>query len=193
MQKTVDFNDDEIVTSVQEESDPVDDDTDQDEDNNSIESSSSPSNADAFSSLETAMEWFPTTAAQENQRLYSEKNEVAQCVRFLILHGSHSVFGYPNNRVSERCPVPVDSDKRCSTVTGKPTTRFLLILLATKRHGGTLNNCRAATPLVILVEGEERRKAPNHPKKLGWNRAKSRYHLYGFSKLRLTTGVYVAI
>ncbi|GFV73415.1 hypothetical protein TNCV_3389311 [Trichonephila clavipes] len=25
-------------------------------------------------------------------------------------------FGYPNNRVSERCPVPIDSDKRRSTV-----------------------------------------------------------------------------
>ncbi|GFV79376.1 uncharacterized protein TNCV_1903481 [Trichonephila clavipes] len=39
-------------------------------------------------------------------------------VRFHILHGSHSVFGYPNNRVSERCPVLIDSDKRRSTVTG---------------------------------------------------------------------------
>ncbi|GFW64787.1 transposable element Tcb2 transposase [Trichonephila clavipes] len=38
-------------------------------------------------------------------------------VRFPILHGSHSVFGYPDNRVSERCPVPTDSDKRRSTVT----------------------------------------------------------------------------
>ncbi|GFT27112.1 uncharacterized protein TNCV_4676271 [Trichonephila clavipes] len=31
-------------------------------------------------------------------------------------HGLHSVSGYPNNRVSERCPVPIDSDKRSSTV-----------------------------------------------------------------------------
>ncbi|PRD26227.1 UNVERIFIED_CONTAM: hypothetical protein NCL1_38696 [Trichonephila clavipes] len=30
-------------------------------------------------------------------------------VRFHILHGSHSVFGYLNDRVSERCPI--DSDK----------------------------------------------------------------------------------
>ncbi|GFY25699.1 uncharacterized protein TNCV_3060311 [Trichonephila clavipes] len=37
-------------------------------------------------------------------------------VRSHILHGSHSVFGYPNNPVSERCPVPIDSDKRSSTV-----------------------------------------------------------------------------
>ncbi|GFT25406.1 hypothetical protein TNCV_182331 [Trichonephila clavipes] len=73
---------------------PCDDETDEDEDNNNNESSKSPSNADAFSALETAME----------------------CVRFHILHGSHSVFGYLNNRVSELCPVPIDSDKRHSTV-----------------------------------------------------------------------------
>ncbi|GFX58521.1 hypothetical protein TNCV_417011 [Trichonephila clavipes] len=36
-------------------------------------------------------------------------------VRFHILHGSLSVFGYPNNRISERCQVPIDSDKRRST------------------------------------------------------------------------------
>ncbi|GFV51355.1 hypothetical protein TNCV_4687181 [Trichonephila clavipes] len=51
------LNDDEIVTSVQEESDPVDDKMDEDEDN-SNESSKGPSNADAFSALETAMEWY---------------------------------------------------------------------------------------------------------------------------------------
>ncbi|GFX74230.1 hypothetical protein TNCV_2912631 [Trichonephila clavipes] len=49
------INDDEIVTSVQEESDPIDDETDEDADNN--ESSKCPSNADAFSALDTAMEW----------------------------------------------------------------------------------------------------------------------------------------
>ncbi|GFU39612.1 hypothetical protein TNCV_1793421 [Trichonephila clavipes] len=48
--------DDEIVTSVQAESDPVDDETDEDEDNNH-ESSKGQSNAGAFSVLETAMEW----------------------------------------------------------------------------------------------------------------------------------------
>ncbi|GFU68459.1 hypothetical protein TNCV_3869511 [Trichonephila clavipes] len=50
------LNDDEIVTSEQEISDPVDDETDEDDDNN--ESSKSPSNADVFSILETAMEWY---------------------------------------------------------------------------------------------------------------------------------------
>ncbi|GFY02675.1 uncharacterized protein TNCV_3505551 [Trichonephila clavipes] len=53
------LNGDEIVTSVQEEFDPVDDKTDEDEDNNnSNESSKGPSNADAISALETAIQWY---------------------------------------------------------------------------------------------------------------------------------------
>ncbi|GFU78955.1 uncharacterized protein TNCV_307961 [Trichonephila clavipes] len=31
------------------------------------------------------------------------------------------------------------------------------------KHGGTLNNHRAASPLVWLVEGDERWEAPGHP------------------------------
>ncbi|GFS95703.1 hypothetical protein TNCV_251001 [Trichonephila clavipes] len=31
------------------------------------------------------------------------------------------------------------------------------------RHGGTLNSRRAASPLVMFVEGEERWEAPDHP------------------------------
>ncbi|GFU80791.1 hypothetical protein TNCV_515181 [Trichonephila clavipes] len=52
------LNDDQNVTSVQEESDPVDDEMDEDEyiDN---ESSKCPSNADAFS----AMEWYEQQSA----------------------------------------------------------------------------------------------------------------------------------
>ncbi|GFW74723.1 uncharacterized protein TNCV_962981 [Trichonephila clavipes] len=49
------LNDDEIMTSVQEESDPVDDETDKDEDKNNNESCKGPSNADAFSALQTAI------------------------------------------------------------------------------------------------------------------------------------------
>ncbi|GFX00625.1 uncharacterized protein TNCV_2236321 [Trichonephila clavipes] len=52
------LNNDEIVLSMQEKSYSVDDETDEDEDNNNKESSKSPSNADAFSALETAMEWY---------------------------------------------------------------------------------------------------------------------------------------
>ncbi|GFW71209.1 hypothetical protein TNCV_536271 [Trichonephila clavipes] len=52
------LNDDKNVTSVQEESEPADDEMDEDEDNNSNESSKGPSNAEAFSALETAKEWY---------------------------------------------------------------------------------------------------------------------------------------
>ncbi|PRD38891.1 UNVERIFIED_CONTAM: hypothetical protein NCL1_02662 [Trichonephila clavipes] len=52
------LNDDEIVTSVQEQSDPVDHETDENEDNNSNESCKGPSNADTFSALETAIQWY---------------------------------------------------------------------------------------------------------------------------------------
>ncbi|GFU83839.1 uncharacterized protein TNCV_1695091 [Trichonephila clavipes] len=51
------LNDNEIVTSVQAESDHVDDEMDEDEDHNN-ESSKGPSNAGAFSALKTAMEWY---------------------------------------------------------------------------------------------------------------------------------------
>ncbi|PRD34090.1 UNVERIFIED_CONTAM: hypothetical protein NCL1_15661 [Trichonephila clavipes] len=55
------LNNDEIVTSVQEESDPVDDEMDEDKDNN--KSSNYPSNADAFTALKTAMEWYEQQSA----------------------------------------------------------------------------------------------------------------------------------
>ncbi|PRD32250.1 UNVERIFIED_CONTAM: hypothetical protein NCL1_21066 [Trichonephila clavipes] len=95
------INEGEIVTSVQEEFDVVDDEMDEDEDSNNNESSKGPSNADAFSVLGTAMDTFPLSV--DFQYLYS--------VWFHILHGSHSGFEYPNNRVSERCPFPIDLDK----------------------------------------------------------------------------------
>ncbi|GFW96730.1 uncharacterized protein TNCV_2847861 [Trichonephila clavipes] len=52
--KTVDFKC-EMMTSVQESA-AVDDEMDEDDNNN--ESSKGPSNADAISALETAMEWY---------------------------------------------------------------------------------------------------------------------------------------
>ncbi|GFW79001.1 uncharacterized protein TNCV_214341 [Trichonephila clavipes] len=56
------LNADEIVTSLREESDPVNNETDEDEDINN-ESSKGPSNADAFSALETAMKWYEQQSA----------------------------------------------------------------------------------------------------------------------------------
>ncbi|GFU91988.1 uncharacterized protein TNCV_192371 [Trichonephila clavipes] len=52
------LNDDEIVTSLQEESNAVGDETEEDEDDNIKESSQGHSNADALSALETTMEWY---------------------------------------------------------------------------------------------------------------------------------------
>ncbi|GFT47522.1 uncharacterized protein TNCV_3750451 [Trichonephila clavipes] len=50
-------------------------------------------------------------------------------------------------------------------------------------HGGNLNNRRAASPLVRMVEGEERWEAPDHHQmfslKIGVDRAKWFCHLYG--------------
>ncbi|GFT89403.1 uncharacterized protein TNCV_4386891 [Trichonephila clavipes] len=71
------LRDDEIVTSVQDESDPVNDETDEAEDNTNNESSKGPSNADAFSTLETAMEWTvirnavlePITSSREDKHV----------------------------------------------------------------------------------------------------------------------------
>ncbi|GFX66358.1 uncharacterized protein TNCV_343321 [Trichonephila clavipes] len=53
------LNDDENVTSVQENFDETDDDeTDEDEDSSNNESRNRPSNSDAFSVSETSMEWY---------------------------------------------------------------------------------------------------------------------------------------
>ncbi|GFW14448.1 uncharacterized protein TNCV_298681 [Trichonephila clavipes] len=51
-------------------------------------------------------------------------------------------------------------------------------------HGGTLNSRRVASPLVRLVEREERRETPDPPpgcsrSKLEWNRGKSYCHRNG--------------
>ncbi|GFX82221.1 uncharacterized protein TNCV_33291 [Trichonephila clavipes] len=73
------LNDDETVTSVQEESDPVDNETDKDEDNNNNESSKGPSNADMFSALETAMEWYEQQSERcPTQHCCSRESETLQ-------------------------------------------------------------------------------------------------------------------
>ncbi|GFT97853.1 hypothetical protein TNCV_2167631 [Trichonephila clavipes] len=52
-----------------------------------------------------------STAAQDNQIPCSEKTKCP------VLCTAWIAFGYTNNHVSEPCPVPIDSDKRRSTVT----------------------------------------------------------------------------
>ncbi|GFU75108.1 uncharacterized protein TNCV_3172871 [Trichonephila clavipes] len=62
------------------------------------------------------------------------------------------------------------------------------------RHEGTLNSRRAASPLMRLVDGEERWKAPDHPpgcslSKLGVKPSYIVLSPVWCSKLRLTKGV----
>ncbi|PRD27198.1 UNVERIFIED_CONTAM: hypothetical protein NCL1_36063 [Trichonephila clavipes] len=74
------LNDGELVTSVQEESDPVDDEMNEDEDNNNNENSEGPSNVDVFSVLKTAMELYeqPKSAVLLNH-CCSRKSETLHC------------------------------------------------------------------------------------------------------------------
>ncbi|GFW39767.1 uncharacterized protein TNCV_2419331 [Trichonephila clavipes] len=120
------LNDDEIVTSVQEESYPVDDETDEDESNSNNESSKGPSNADAFSALETAMEWYeqPSECCCPTQLLLLKRirhlaAKKRRCTKYPVSFTAWMAFGFwlsEQNRESERCPVLIDSDKRRSTV-----------------------------------------------------------------------------
>ncbi|GFU03185.1 hypothetical protein TNCV_2720831 [Trichonephila clavipes] len=122
------LNDDEIEISVQEESDSVDDKTDEDEDNNSNESIKVSLNSvscvrDSYGVVRTTIRMlsYSTTAVQENQRLSSEKSKVYNgtaknkllfsAIKCPVSYTAWITFGYPNNRSSERCPVPIDSDK----------------------------------------------------------------------------------
>ncbi|GFU21406.1 hypothetical protein TNCV_891491 [Trichonephila clavipes] len=61
------------------------------------------------------------------------------------------------------------------------------------RYGGTLNNRRAASPLVRLVEREERWEAPDHSQvsylKIGVETSQIVLSPVWCSKLRLTTGI----
>ncbi|GFT34455.1 uncharacterized protein TNCV_4124471 [Trichonephila clavipes] len=94
------LNNDEIVTSVLEKSNSVNDETVEDEDYNNG-SSKGPLNSDAFSALETAMEGYEQQSECYPTRLQLLKRvrDLAakkRSYRFHMLHGSRSVFGSPN-------------------------------------------------------------------------------------------------
>ncbi|GFY11168.1 uncharacterized protein TNCV_4471541 [Trichonephila clavipes] len=72
------LNDVEIVTFMQKESDPVDDETDEGEDNYDNESSKGPSNANTFSVLETAMKWYEQQRAVLLNYCFSRESETLQ-------------------------------------------------------------------------------------------------------------------
>ncbi|GFW86007.1 uncharacterized protein TNCV_1968151 [Trichonephila clavipes] len=61
------------------------------------------------------------------------------------------------------------------------------------RHGGTVNSRRAASPLLWLVEGEERWVSPDHPQvsslNIGVETSQIVLSPAWCSKLRKTTGV----
>ncbi|GFU49878.1 hypothetical protein TNCV_4686431 [Trichonephila clavipes] len=128
------LNGDEIVTSVQEESDPVDDETDEDDDKTTTKVARVHQMLTRF--LRLRQLWSLTNNNQISPQ---------QSVRFHILHGSHSVFGYPNNRVSERCPVfkylkslspqtavAAESEWSCSQILFGVVVSCVLVLMSLK-------------------------------------------------------------
>ncbi|GFT75679.1 hypothetical protein TNCV_5059841 [Trichonephila clavipes] len=62
----------------------------------------------------------------------------------------------------------VVSDADCCAVRPgfESRRRHVCKCIVPTRHGSTLNSCRAANPLVRLIEGEERWKTPDHPRVL---------------------------
>ncbi|GFU21848.1 uncharacterized protein TNCV_3283291 [Trichonephila clavipes] len=108
------LNDDEIVTSVQKESDPVNDETNEDDHNNNNESSKGSTNADAFFTLETAMEWYEQhfEGCPTQLLLLKRISDIAAKKRRLpgFIHYMDRI------RFSGRFPVAIDSDKQRSTV-----------------------------------------------------------------------------
>ncbi|GFW42464.1 uncharacterized protein TNCV_240611 [Trichonephila clavipes] len=101
-----------------------DDETDEDEDNNNSKSRQGPSNVDAFSVLETAMEGYEQESEYCPTQLLllkrirdrvAKKPKLYNVSVFTYCMDRIRFFGYPNNHVSERCPVPIDSDNRRST------------------------------------------------------------------------------
>ncbi|GFY07077.1 hypothetical protein TNCV_4203481 [Trichonephila clavipes] len=60
------------------------------------------------------LSYLTTAAAQENQRLSSEKPKVYNDTA--KMSGAYTAWIAFGARLSERCPVPIDSDKRRSTV-----------------------------------------------------------------------------
>ncbi|GFV58004.1 hypothetical protein TNCV_2573001 [Trichonephila clavipes] len=65
--------------------------------------------------------------------------------------------------------------------------------MVSSRHRGTLNSRRVVSPLVKLVEGEERSEAPEPPDvlslKIGVEMSQNVLSSAWCSRLRLTTGV----
>ncbi|GFV74837.1 hypothetical protein TNCV_1040751 [Trichonephila clavipes] len=78
--------------------------------------------------------------------------------------------------------------RHCTRVTDLNSVNRMPVL-----HGNTINSHRTTSPLVRLVEGEERWEAPDHPQvsflKIGVETSQIVQSPVRCSKLRLTTGV----
>ncbi|GFU51902.1 uncharacterized protein TNCV_3734081 [Trichonephila clavipes] len=100
------LNEDEIVTSMQEESNPVDDELDEDEDNNNNESSKGPSNADAFSALETSMEWYeqqPECCPTQLLRLKRIRELAAKKRRCIMVQQKKAIIFHNIGKIATFC------------------------------------------------------------------------------------------
>ncbi|GFX98358.1 hypothetical protein TNCV_4001271 [Trichonephila clavipes] len=142
--------DDEIVTFVQEESDLVDDEADEDEDNNNKESSKGPSNAEMFSTLETAMERYEQQSEWRPTPLLLLKRIKRHCTKIMKVYNG------------------VDSDPGEGMDVYKRTVPLWQVSI--------LNSHRATSPLTRSVEEEEKWEAlppPGCSSKFRWNRAES--------------------
>ncbi|GFX01959.1 uncharacterized protein TNCV_371481 [Trichonephila clavipes] len=121
------LNDDEIVTSGQEESDPVDDEMDEGKDNNNNESRKGPSNANTFSVLETAMECSRTIHVAAVAEWY--RYPIVAC-----LVTSSSPVPLKTRRVGQRCTLNLSRAETSSRWCGVVVRRGWCQLRCRSRH-----------------------------------------------------------
>ncbi|GFW29271.1 uncharacterized protein TNCV_742131 [Trichonephila clavipes] len=130
------LNDENIVTSAQAESDPVDDETGEGEDNNN-ESSKGPSNSGTFPALETVMEWYEQQSECYSTQLLLLKRiraAVAEWYRYrtvaCFVTGSNPV-PLKTRRVGQRCTLNLSRAETSSCWCG-----------VVVRRGGASSGCR---------------------------------------------------
>ncbi|GFY00425.1 hypothetical protein TNCV_1664641 [Trichonephila clavipes] len=114
------LNDDEIVTSVQVESEPFDDEKDKDEDNNN-ESSKGASNAGTFSELETAVECGLDYCWRTSMECWRES---AWCRRGYSVFEGEGFLILESSVKEERRSLVVFGGGKCGTVVGPKEMEF---------------------------------------------------------------------
>ncbi|GFV27173.1 hypothetical protein TNCV_2123891 [Trichonephila clavipes] len=140
---------------------------DEDEDNNSNESSNGPSNFECHQSVFCVSQLRSDTSNNQSALLLNyccakESRELAGrnegCTDLYTAWNAFG-FGYPNNRVSEQCPVPINSDKRRST---EDRIRYpsQIILPRTYPNGINANSFREPSSI-----GDYYRSSENNPER----------------------------